>query len=93
MMKHALSFGMLTLCFSMMVFAQEAQTATEPSSIIQDNSFLVEEAFNQEEHVVQHIFNAVSFRVPQDNLALTFTQEWPLFALTHQISYTIPTHS
>lgn len=90
MMKHALSFGMLTLFFSMMVFAQETKIVTEPASNIEDNSFLVEEAFNQDEHVVQHIFNAVYVKAPQENLALSFTQEWPLFSMTHQISYTIP---
>ena len=62
---------------------------------IQDNSFFIEEAYNQEPGVVQHILNVVgSFdRVagPEDkNLAVIFTQEWPLFSQDHQLSYTVP---
>ena len=55
---------------------------------IADNSFLVEEAFNQEPGVFQHIFNLrVSDRGEWE---ATFTQEWPLFSQTHQFSYTLP---
>jgi hypothetical protein len=62
---------------------------------IQDNSFLVEEAYNQEPGVVQHILNVVysedKLRGPNDSSwSLVFTQEWPLFSQTHQISFTIP---
>jgi hypothetical protein len=54
-------------------------SAQEPlAKGIQDNSFFVEEAYNQEAGVVQHIFN----------LPLFFTQ--PVFSQTHQLSYTIP---
>lgn len=55
---------------------------------IQDNSFLVEEAYNQEPGVVQHI---QSFRWNKDGSWIySFTQEWPVFGQTHQFSYTIP---
>jgi hypothetical protein len=72
-----------------------AQTPTsrpppEPSRPfeIADNSFLVEEAFNQEPGVFQHIFNA---RIGDDGeWEATFTQEWPVFTQTHQFSYTLP---
>lgn len=62
---------------------------------IMDNSFLVEEAYNQESGVVQHIFTAVHSvdRVsgPDDRAwDFAFTQEWPLFSQKHQLSYTIP---
>lgn len=62
---------------------------------IQDNSFLVEEAYNQEAGVVQHIFNAYyavnQLGGPDDkSWQLSFTQEWPVFSQTHQFSYTIP---
>ncbi len=57
---------------------------------IEDNSFLVEEAFNQEDGVVQHISNATYFNKPDENFIFTFTQEWPLFGRTHQLSFTIP---
>jgi hypothetical protein len=56
---------------------------------IQDNSFLIEEAYNQERGVVQHISNLV--RPPDgDSWAYTFTQEWPLGGIRHQVSYTLP---
>jgi hypothetical protein len=57
---------------------------------IEDNSFLIEEAYNQEPGVVQHIFNVVyGLQSPKD-LSLGFTQEWPVFTQTHQLSYTVP---
>ena len=56
---------------------------------IQDNSFLVEEAYNQEEGVVQHINTFQRFRNSGD-WVYTFTQEWPVGGLQHQFSYTVP---
>ena len=58
---------------------------------IQDNSFLVEEAYNQEPGVVQHILNVpVFFSHGEKEIAPSFTQEWPVFSQTHQFSYTVP---
>jgi hypothetical protein len=58
---------------------------------IQDNSFFVEEAYNQEPGVVQHIFNIpVFFSHGEKEITPSFTQEWPVFSQTHQLSYTIP---
>jgi hypothetical protein len=56
---------------------------------IQDNSFLIEEAYNQERGVVQHIS---TFARPSDggSWAYSFTQEWPLRGIRHQLSYTVP---
>lgn len=59
------------------------------SKAIEDNSFFIEEAYNQEDRVVQHIVNGSSGSGQQFN-ELSFTQEWPLFSQTHQISFTIP---
>ena len=56
---------------------------------IQDNSFLVEEAYNQEEGVVQHINTFQKFRNSRD-WVYAFTQEWPVGGLAHQFSYTVP---
>lgn len=56
---------------------------------IEDNSFLVEEAYNQERGVVQHI-NTFSRATRGEGWAYTFTQEWPLAGQKHQLSYTIP---
>jgi hypothetical protein len=66
--------------------------ASEPlAKGIQDNSFLIEEAYNQEPGVVQHIFNVpISFTNGSREIAPSFIQEWPVFSQTHQFSYTIP---
>ena len=66
-----------------------------PVDGIMDNSFLIEEAYNQEQGVVQNIFNAVygmnHVVGPETHaLNLSFTQEWPVFSQKHQFSYTIP---
>ena len=58
---------------------------------IEDNSFLIEEAYNQEEGVVQHIFNAYySADSGTRGWTFVFTQEWPVFSQNHQFSFTIP---
>jgi hypothetical protein len=58
---------------------------------IQDNSFLVEEAYNQEPGVVQHILNVpVFFSHGEKEITPSFTQEWPVFSQKHQFSYTAP---
>lgn len=63
--------------------------AAEEAAPIQDNSFLVEEAYNQAPGVVQHISQyQESFRT--HTAAFTFTQEWPVSGVTHQLSYTLP---
>lgn len=68
-----------------------AQTPTnEFVDAIEDNSFFVEEAFNQEHRVVQHIFNGMFFKKPNDESTLTLTQEWPINGQDHQLSVTIP---
>jgi hypothetical protein len=67
-------------------------SAAEPlAKGIQDNSFLVEEAYNQEPGVVQHIFNLpILFTGHEKEISPSFTQEWPVFSQTHQFSYFIP---
>jgi hypothetical protein len=75
-----------------MIYGGTARAA-EPAPIdrIEDNSFLVEEAYNQEPGVVQHIFSAVySHDSHRRGWSYSFTQEWPVFSQDHQLSYTIP---
>jgi hypothetical protein len=69
-----------------------ALIASEPlAKGIQDNSFFIEEAYNQEPGVVQHIFNLpIDFTNGSREIAPSFTQEWPVFSQRHQFSYTIP---
>jgi hypothetical protein len=58
---------------------------------IQDNSFFIEEAYNQEPGIVQHILNVpINFTNGAREIVPSFTQEWPVFSQTHQFSYTIP---
>ena len=65
-----------------------AQNVPQPARPIQDNSFLIEEAYNQESRVVQHVITAE--RNKGFPTGFEFTQEWPLAGLRHQISYSIP---
>jgi hypothetical protein len=61
--------------------------AVEPG--IQDNSFLVEEAYNQNFGVVQHISSFTRFWNSKD-WNYSFTQEWPIPGdERHQLSYTL----
>jgi hypothetical protein len=55
---------------------------------IQDNSFLVEEAYNQEKSVVQHI-NTFTYFATSHDWSYSFTQEWPVGGLRNQLSYTL----
>ena len=60
-----------------------------PEWKIQDNSFLVEEAYNQERSVVQHI-NTFSRLWNSKDWVYTLTQEWPVPRdPRHQLSYTL----
>ena len=69
------------------VFGSTSAGGEEPGKI-RDNSFLLEEAYNQEKGVVQHI---QAFQYMKDrSWAYSFIQEWPVPKETHQLSYTIP---
>ncbi len=59
----------------------------EPGDI-QDNSFLMEEAYNQEPAVVQHISTFIR-RIESHDWAYSFTQEWPINGIKNQFSYTL----
>lgn len=65
------------------------QSGVEKEPKIQDNSFLVEEAYNQEPGVVQHI-STFSRMWNSKDWSYSFTQEWPLpNHWRHQLSYTL----
>jgi len=83
--------GWSTLAISL----THADEFRRPIDGIMDNSFLVEEAYNQEEGVVQHIANLVygfdKFSgAGARTFNFSFTQEWPVWGQAHQLSYTIP---
>lgn len=73
---------------TLLALARAAPIAlAEEGGPIEDNSFLVEEAYNQEARIVQHIGTWMWQR--GGAWALTFTQEWPAGDQRHQLSYTI----
>jgi hypothetical protein len=83
--------AMVCLSFSHAAYAEEKR----PIDGIMDNSFFIEEAYNQEEGIVQNIFNGVYGRERFGRGGLktfnaSFTQEWPVFSQAHQFSYTVP---
>jgi hypothetical protein len=55
---------------------------------IQDNSFLLEEAYNQEPGVIQHISLFTRERAT-GAWAFSFTEEWPAHGQAHQASVTV----
>lgn len=65
-----------------------AQADTAAVAPLEDNSFLVEEAYNQGAGVVQHVSTVVRGRGGQWEYA--FEQEWPLGGQRHQLSYEVP---
>src|SRR5262245_19033751 len=75
-------------CFEPSSCLAEQTPAVEEESLIRDNSFLVEEAYNQEAHVVQEI-NNFTYLGPERDWTYVFTQEWPLGGMKNQLSYTL----
>jgi hypothetical protein len=67
----------------------QEQVVKKETPAIQDNSFLIEEAYNQEPSVVQHI-STFSRMWNCKDWSYTFTQEWPApWNWRHQFSYTL----
>ena len=74
---------------AMLVLAVASSAAAQPEPFeILDNSFFVEEAFNQEAGIFQNIFGARA--ADGEGWEAAFTQEWPFFTQTHQLSFTVP---
>jgi outer membrane putative beta-barrel porin/alpha-amylase len=74
------------VAFFLVVPVALGQQSSAPKTI-SDNSFLIEEAYNQEAGVVQHINTFTRGR--DGNWTYTFTQEWPIGSMKHQLSFTI----
>jgi len=70
------------------LLAPSASNAQAPPPI-QDNSFFIEEAYNQEAGVVQTI-QTFARVVGTGDWLYTLTQEWPVPDEKHQLSFTIP---
>ena len=91
----------IAIVFLVLGFAgsSSAQTSTAPAPAAQgsdsnrpyeitDNSFFVEEAFNQEPGVVQTIYGGAFLQ--DSGWGISFTQEWPAPNMRHQLSFTVP---
>jgi hypothetical protein len=72
------SLSLLALAVSLLAVGPARATP------IQDNSFLLEEAYNQEPGVIQHI--GTFHRVRGGEWLATYTEEWPAPGQTHQLS-------
>ena len=80
-MRTILLFAILLVAVS----AVAGQTAA--SQPIEDNSFLIEEAYNQEKGVIQYINSF--YRTGNGNFVYNFTNEFPVGGQRHQFSYSI----
>ena len=83
--------GLLVVLLAALPMAAPGQD--RPIDGIADNSFLIEEAYNQDQDAIQHIFNATYTNDSRRRgWAFVFTEEWPFFSEDHQISFTIPSY-
>ena len=72
----------------MLALALVAVTAVaDDAPAIEDNSFFIEEAYNQDPRVVQHIFTFL--RPRHGEWTGSFTQEWPAGGQKNQLSYSL----
>src|SRR6187431_2945229 len=89
----------LTPILIFLVLVAQAQNDTIPKKgsylhygqpIIEDNSMFIEEAFNQEAGIIQHISNLI---IDDGNVIYAYTQEIPLADVKHQLSFGISYNS
>lgn len=74
--------------FTILLLTASSSLFADGPAKIRDNSFLIEEAYNQEYGVIQHV---QTFQYMKDrSWGYSFTQEWPIPRETNQLSYTIP---
>ena len=93
MMRAELFISVMMAMIVVSFVPRTVGAAERPIDVIEDNSFLIEEAYNQEPGVIQHIFNATyNNDSRQRGWTFNFTQEWPVFTQEHQFSYTIPSY-
>lgn len=84
-MKWVLWAGALLAVASAVLAAEPSEAPG--SQKIRDNLFLLEEAYNQEPGVVQHI---QTYQRGNGDWNYTFTDEWPAPGERHQLSLTVP---
>lgn len=79
----------VTIAFCLLIVVNDATFSQSYSKAIEDNSFFIEEAYNQEYRVVQHI-SGFLYGMGVSKTLYNFTQEWPLGGQTNQLSLSIP---
>lgn len=88
MKKIGKAFWLTILVVTHVIELTAQEKTTFDFKRIEDNSFLLEEAYNQEPNVIQHIS---AFQYMKDKTwSYSFTEEWPVFSQKHQLSTTIP---
>lgn len=81
-------FSLIVCClnFVSLLKAEEAANETEATNPIEDNSFFVEEAYNQEAGIVQFI-QGFDYNNKAKSYNYSFTNEIPIGDNVHQFSY------
>ena len=87
MRSYTFSFVVLLMLVPLLSRSVESQDSSSSQSI-QDNSFLIEEAYNQEDGVIQHISTFERLTNSRD-WVYTQTDEWPFRTYKHQVSVTL----
>ena len=83
------SYSLATLIVGALVVMPDFARAEEPSSErIRDNLFLLEEAYNQEPGVIQHI-SLFQYLPQAKEWVYSFTEEWPVPSDRNQLSVTL----
>jgi hypothetical protein len=83
--RHALP--LLIIAAFTLGIARADDDDPRPAAGIKDNSFLIEEAYNQEPGEMQHV---LTLQRQHRDWFLNFTQEWALGSQTHQLGYSVP---
>jgi hypothetical protein len=87
-MAWGLTLASLTLVAGpALLRADEGAAAEAEEKKIRDNLFLLEEAYNQDPGVIQHI---QTYQRGNGSWAYVFTDEWPVPGERHQLSLTVP---
>jgi hypothetical protein len=81
-------FLLVVLFGGLLTQAQSNLQSSASTAPIQDNSFLIEEAYNQEDGVIQHISTFERLTNSRD-WVYSQTDEWPVRTYKHQVSVTL----
>jgi hypothetical protein len=81
-------FLLVVIFGDLLTQAQSNLQSTASTAPIQDNSFLIEEAYNQEDGLIQHISTFERLTNSRD-WVYTQTDEWPVRTYKHQVSVTL----